>query len=706
MCTYCVGIMSSKSEETCKNVMRYNNGYAVENIQHSPEINDKQLIHKEHPARLVVLDNCSTLIEVTVKAKGHKQTHTMVSSTPTSKQNVEERQRPSSSREPPQSWGRTLRDQTRPIMRQSLQQIPLKSQNMKKITSVPRDIKKCLDAPKYSKNANNNVNKHLDEVPVKQISSQKKSKEHLKTSVQKLPSTTSSMCSAESILVVDRKIQCDGIFDCANDKFSFFNPVRTLGFLMKELKHLIKDERSSEILANMEQVLYRIPTESTKSSAMDFEALALRTRLDASTAQLEEMSKKMNTLCESLREERDSLKRDVHKQLKLLEESRHKQSEMESAIVVLKDQLNEASRTIQNKDKIISELQQKIKKHEASQKIITELRTDLTKQTEVARQRLLEMQYLMLERDKLSVLSSHKDTQLNEFRNVVKEFQNQITEQLMGLREACTIEENSNLQGSVVQGGIACSSPSPASSERSNVLTSWHDISDVSLSTIDHRSPGKESKGPLAKKNGLLASTYRSDKDITKKKIEDISESKNRDSAQLEFISLPGGESSHNILLASYKDQGCVDQNETNNRDRPFVSKSKESNRVQVESVGINSKIVGTNSLQLSVDEGSGKGSYKRSLSKTRKTQSDSKGNHNNHMVEESSRLVDNNFSSNIICSDIKEQFQHIFDSVRRKSKISVNVPSPPRHYPHPDWTDSSLPSISVGSDIVQSNNN
>ncbi|KAK2576295.1 hypothetical protein KPH14_005660 [Odynerus spinipes] len=690
-CVLFVCIMSSKSEESYKNVVRYNNGCSMENIQYPPIINDKQLAIKEHPARLLVLDNSSTLIEVTVKAKGNKRTHTMVSSTPNSEQNIEERQRPSSVGESCKSWSQTLREQTRPIVKQSLQNIPLRNQHVKKISSEPRDNKKRPENLKQSKNRNSNVNKHLDEKLAKQILSQKKTKEHSKITAQTNPATVASVCSTESILVVDKEIQCDDIFDRTNDKFSVFNPVRTLGFLMKELQHLVKDEKSSKILSNMQQALLRIPMEPVKSTAMDLEALALRTRLDASTAQLEEMSKRMNTLCESLREERDSLKRDILKQLKLLDEARQKQSELESTISILKEQLHEASKTIQNKDKVISELQQENKKHESSQKLIAELRADLIKQTEVARQRLLEMQYLMLERDKLSVLSSHKDSQLNEFRDVVKEFQNQITEQLMGLREACTIEENSNLHGSVVQGGLACSSPSPTSSERSNVLTSWHDISDVSLSTIEPNPPNKELKQSSSKKDTLLTPMYRAERDITKKKMEDNSESKNRDSAQLEFISLPGGESSNTILLASYKDQGCIDQNETKEQDHPLGSKSKESNHV---------------SSQRSVQKDNRKGSCKKSLTKTRKPlQSDGKRNHNNRTAEESSRFVESNLSSNLISSDIKEQFRNIFEDVRRESRISVSVPSPPRHYPHPDWTDSSLRSISLYSDISRLRN-
>lgn len=70
----------------------------------------------------------------------------------------------------------------------------------------------------------------------------------------------------ESVVVYDKGIQCDGICDYSDDKFGVFNPVRTLNFLIKELVHLVKDDKANEILANMEQALVRIPMEPSKSS--------------------------------------------------------------------------------------------------------------------------------------------------------------------------------------------------------------------------------------------------------------------------------------------------------------------------------------------------------------------------------------------------------------------------------------------------------
>lgn len=94
---------------------------------------------------------------------------------------------------------------------------------------------------------------------------------------------------------------------------------------------------------------------------------------------------------------------DIKKQSELLELAQQKQSDLESLISKLTKQLNESSRTVESKDKVIAEL-----------------KTDVSEKMELVRQNHLQRQYLMLERDKLSVLLSHKDSQFNEFRNILK----------------------------------------------------------------------------------------------------------------------------------------------------------------------------------------------------------------------------------------------------------------------------------------------
>lgn len=104
----------------------------------------------------------------------------------------------------------------------------------------------------------------------------------------------------------------------------------------------------------------------------------------------------------------------------MLNEARERQLDLETTIKSLKQELEAAIKMVQDRDKTITELKEDIKAHEFSQKVLTDLRTNLSEQTELARQRHLEVQYLTLEKDKLSVLCSYKDSLLFELRNAIK----------------------------------------------------------------------------------------------------------------------------------------------------------------------------------------------------------------------------------------------------------------------------------------------
>lgn len=62
------------------------------------------------------------------------------------------------------------------------------------------------------------------------------------------------------------------------------------------------------------------------------------------------------------------------------------------------------------------------------------------------------------------------------------------------------------------------------------------------------------------------------------------------------------------------------------------------------------------------------------------------------------SKVLESIVSTKSTAFDVRKQG----DMQNRKP---VNVPSPLRNYPHPDWSDSSLSSISTVSNLVPSNN-
>ncbi|XP_076281621.1 uncharacterized protein LOC143209611 isoform X3 [Lasioglossum baleicum] len=529
--------MSSKGNGSCKTVTTRSNKNIVERKELSPT--------SEAPSEgLVVYDNCNTLIEVTVKTKGRKRTSTMVSNNPTSHKGVEEKRKPGNSSESHSSWGRVLREQT-------LQHIVARTP----VTRPTKNRSDAKDTKKQSLNNQRNNPKHLDEIPIKQSVSQKKLEEQTKSTPRTSnPSTTSLPSSAKSVLVIDRSIQCSGIFDSI-DRYGAFNPVRTLGFLMKELEDSIKDDQGSKILTHMEQVLLKLSADSGKSFTMDTGAAELRSKLEATTIQLEDTTKEMNAMCEALREERDCLKRQVMNQNTLLNEAREMHLNAETIIKTLKKELEEAKKIAQSREKTITELREGIKNEEFSQQVIANLRTSCAEQSELARQRHLKVQLLTIEKDKLSALSSHKDSLLAELRNSIKELQSQIADQLSNLITYAQ-KESINDQISLVHGGHASSSPTSSSSQESNMPTSWHDVSDVSLSTVGHEPPkNMDHRRFIRKPEKIIAASESHIGNMEQKRTKTNKDHPAKDSTNLEFVSLPYGESSH-TLLPSYKDYG------------------------------------------------------------------------------------------------------------------------------------------------------
>lgn len=146
----------------------------------------------------------------------------------------------------------------------------------------------------------------------------------------------------------------------------------------------------------------------------------------------------------------------------------------------------------------------------------------------------------------------------------LRELQNQIADQLSSLN-IYVHEESTNPQISLVHGGLACSSPTSTSSRESNMPTSWHDISDVSLSTVGHIPPkNRDLQKFLQKSNKTLSVSESHIGNLGKKWTKNVKESQTKDSVNLEFISLPGGESSL-TLLPSYKDLGCTEISQSGN---------------------------------------------------------------------------------------------------------------------------------------------
>lgn len=645
-------------------------------------ISNKNILENNHylpPSGLSSegLCDCNKQIEIIVKAKGLKRKSTMVMSNPTSHKSIEEKKRPGNSGDVHQSWGKALIEQNKAVIKQGLQQFQTKTTGSKSLkhSSETKEIKK------HSLNHQKPNHKHLDELPIKQSASQKRIEEHIKSIPRTTnPSSTSIPSTVESIIVYDKGVQCDGILEYFDDRFGVFNPVRTLHFLIKELEHLVKDDKANKILTNMEQALLRISMEPDK--------LPIVQELETKS----ETTRQMSLMCDALQNERDSLVRQNQEICSLLHENREKQLDLEKTVKTLKQELEE---TVKIRDKTIIELKEKIKNYEFSQKIISDLRTNLAEQKELLSQRYLEVQCITLEKDKFSALSLYKDSLLNDLRNQIKELQNCIADQLCNLKDSYIQEECPNPQISLVHGGRVCSSPTSTSSRDSNIRTSWHDISDISLSMDHNPSKIKNVQDLFHMSDKIPAFLEIQGETSENKQTKNIKEASTKDSANLDFISLPAGESSL-TLLPSYKDLGCTEISKSVNKgdgDVITFSNKKNDNLDNFKNTNKISSLEHLNySLQKKETDIKESSRVKKSLESNKEESSEKKSIVN----EDNANILKDNLTHNLISSTITEQFQNIFQDIRIQSRMPVKVPSPPRNYPNPEWSDSTLPSIST----------
>lgn len=207
------------------------------------------------PNSLVVFDNHSTTVEVTVKTKGKKGPTSFATNqsplnikkqSPGHGKSIEEKRRSLVNTES-HDWSRILREQNQSTLKQSVQKLSGRDTVMKTTHFQPTENRE-----------------------IKRQSGSFKKSHHVRITSSNVPSAHSVVSCAESIIVVDKGVQCGGIFDESSNSFGLLNPVRALGVLMKELEGLIGDKKTRRLLSQMEQALLRIPVEpGTPSPAVN-----------------------------------------------------------------------------------------------------------------------------------------------------------------------------------------------------------------------------------------------------------------------------------------------------------------------------------------------------------------------------------------------------------------------------------------------------
>ncbi|KAL6439471.1 hypothetical protein ACFW04_003945 [Cataglyphis niger] len=574
------------------------------------------------PGKEVLLLSKGDVVEVTVKrnrkAEVQKRTSPIISSPG---QKVERKKSATSNSEIPANWGSIFGEQNLLYM---------KAQSFKHNES--KDTNKNSNAKRIQQNGCNHVQKHTGTISSKGISSREKSRKN---------------SQASCIFVQDRAVQYPEISNNTN-RFAEFNPVHTLSFLIKELKDLVlkKDDRTCEIFTEIEQVLFRIPVSPAKPVSED---LKLDT-LEAGALQLKESSKQVKALCKSWMLEREKFQSLIREQDTQIQEANQKQKENVFHVEMLTQKLEEVTRVTKAKDEAISALKRQI---EDNEKIISDLKEELTKQTELLRLN----EHLIMDKDKLSKLSSYKDTLIIEYQKIIIDLQNQIEKlKLRNLNEVFANEGSTSSQVSAIQTGLAYSSPTSSFSDHSN--KSWQDLTDIS--------------------------TVASQEHVTLNKDTPV-----RDSARLEFVSLLDGESSHTII---------PDHSQVMNDKRTVVHNNNKSNIVPYQNMH---DVIPKKCLYHFLKNGCNKEKDMCKMKKFPKFKERQKNNTKNSFCPNTSKIFENVAANKPMVSDIRKQGYDMHH------KIPVNIPSPLRDYPHPDWSDSSLPSVSTASglDMVPSNN-
>lgn len=321
------------------------------------------------------------------------------------------------------NWSKILREQNQSSLRQTMEHFVEKTPNSKTSRSnlsENRGSKRSIESKKSFKHDSNNE-KLLREIPLKHSSSQKKSHEYEKLPTIQNQSAMTIFNGIESVIVTDKSVQCGGIFDKSNESLGEFNPVRTLAFLMKEMESLINDEKMSKILTQMEQALIRIPIDQSYQS--DLVSIASKAKLEATTAKLAATSKSIGESYKTALKENTILQQHIQELSSRLKQSKQRQSELEYEIKNMRIELNTLVKSDSANKKIINDLKEKTKQIDVLEKVLIEknsLEQLLAEERELLRQKELEIEYLKIEKAKLSDMSSFRNSQLIELRNSIK----------------------------------------------------------------------------------------------------------------------------------------------------------------------------------------------------------------------------------------------------------------------------------------------
>ncbi|KAL0106020.1 hypothetical protein PUN28_016026 [Cardiocondyla obscurior] len=455
----------------------------------------------------------------------------------------------------------------------------------------------------------------------KDINVKKQQKSPVKCPMKSGAKQCTTLCGCSSVLVRDRAVQCE-IYNSNKLSELAIDMLHSI----KELKGLVskKDEKQCEILTKMEHLCEKLLNSKSKT--------------DFSTATLKDCKKIKTTSDDLFILEREKLHSEILIRAEQLREIENKCSELSFHAKTLTQQLNKAT---SEKNDVMSLLTDLRRQHEDNKIIITNLETNLTKQTELAHKNDVENKLLTMEINKISIISLNQEKLINGYRTLTTDLKNQIAKQLKE-SEGYKKEDIVSPQMSLVYTGLAYSSPTSSFSDGSNESL----VHDLSISSVDS----------VIEKDRTLR------KDLP------------RDS---ELVSLLDEGSSYTMLdqngALNYKGSTPLGNNENNINSHQNV----ETNNVSV------------------------KKSFSKSHNKENEMHNTGKFTRLKEQRDDNTKNLFLNASKTLEnVTSVKSTNTNIRRRVDMLNQKPVNVPSLLRDCPRPDWSDSSLLSISTVSSL------
>ncbi|XP_075232828.1 uncharacterized protein LOC142331064 [Lycorma delicatula] len=289
-------------------------------------------------------------------------------------------------------------------------------------------------------------------------------------------SDSGTSITGESIMLVDRSVQCSSthieigevnnwhqnindVNQAGDSGLAFLNPVRTLNFLVRELRGKFpegsEDENMARIIRDMENTVTRLtntspqqvkdswntiiceedlkcvlellqnaPKKDNEISEAEKNTNELQHKLEEACNKLENMCKQLErATCTKIKEEKQSLLNELSDKNEELETLRNKERVQEKQIIDLK-------RKCEDQSKELTTLKEAHSKTVALNKILTQQLHDTEKKY---KQVVTEMQFLILEKEKNIVLMKCKDQDLEDMRKSLEEIKTLVMQHLASI---------------------------------------------------------------------------------------------------------------------------------------------------------------------------------------------------------------------------------------------------------------------------------